>query len=77
MTMVARVTAARVRLQIDVTDPEKATQWTAFGRNSGAHHAPDLRTTITAIAAFAEVPLAAAARGLPFGGHWLPGGPWA
>lgn len=45
-------------------------------RKSGAHDAPDLRTTITAIAAFAEGPLAAAARGLPFGGHWLPGGPW-
>lgn len=55
--------------------PEKATQWTAFGRKAGAHDAPDLRTIITAIAAFAEGPLAAAARGLPFGGHWLPGAP--
>jgi predicted nucleotidyltransferase component of viral defense system len=58
------------------TDPGKATQWMAFGRKSGAHDAPDLRTTITTIVAFAEGPLAAAARGLPFGGRWLPGGPW-
>jgi len=34
--------------------PGKATQWMAFGRKSGAHDAPDLRTTITAIGAFAE-----------------------
>ena len=57
-------------------DPGKATQWTAFSRKSGAHDAPDLRTTITAIVAFAEDPLAAAVRGSPFGGRWLPGGPW-
>ena len=57
-------------------DPGKATQWMAFGRKSGVHDAPDLRTTITTIVAFAEDPLAAAARGLPFGGRWLPGGPW-
>jgi hypothetical protein len=57
-------------------DPAKAAQWMAFGRKSGAHDAPDLQTTITAIVAFAEGPLAAAARGVPFGGRWLPGGPW-
>jgi hypothetical protein len=58
------------------TDPGKATQWTAFGRKSGARDAPDLQTTITTIVAFAAGPLAAAARGLPFVGRWLPGGPW-
>jgi hypothetical protein len=56
------------------TDPGKATQWTAFGRKSGARDAPDLQTTIATIVAFAEGPLAAAARGLPFSGTWLPGG---
>jgi len=57
-------------------DPGKATQWTAFGRKSGIHDAADLRTTITTIVAFAKGPLVAAARGLPFDGRWLPGGPW-
>ena len=68
MTMVARVTAARVRLQIDVRFGDTVTPPPVR---------MDFRTTITAIAAFAAVPLAAVARGLPFGGHWLPGGPWA
>jgi hypothetical protein len=58
------------------TEPGKATQWTAFGRKSGARDAPDLQATITTIVAFAEGPLAAAARGLSFGGRWVRGGPW-
>ena len=53
----------------------------ALGADPFSGAAPDSgiaerRITITAIMAFAEAPLAAAARGLPFGGRWLPCGPW-
>ncbi len=58
-------------------DPGKAMQWTAFVRKSGANDAADLRATIATIVAFAEAPLAAAARESPFVCHWTRGGPWA
>lgn len=58
-------------------DPGKTTQWAAFARKSGASDAADLPTTITAVKAFAEAPLAAAAHGSAFHRRWSPGGPWA
>jgi hypothetical protein len=54
-------------------DPGKTTQWAAFARKSGASAAADLQTTITAVAAFVEAPLAAAASGSAFRRRWSPG----
>jgi hypothetical protein len=58
-------------------DPNKATQWTAFARKSGANGVLDLGATVAAIAAFARAPLGAAVHGSPFAHRWSPGGPWA
>jgi hypothetical protein len=57
-------------------DPAKTVQWAAFARKSGTSDAADLPATITAVAAFVEAPLAAAARGSAFPRRWSPGGPW-
>lgn len=57
-------------------DAAKHTQWSGFARKSAARDVESLPAAVSAIVAFAEGPLAAAARADLFGKHWVPGGPW-
>lgn len=80
-TFVRRRTPLPVILPTGLTsafaaDPNKAIQWTAFVRKSGATDVEDLDVAIEAVRTFAELPLTAAATGAPFAWRWPPGGPW-
>jgi hypothetical protein len=57
-------------------DAVNATRWGAFLRKSGAHDKASLPATISAIVAFVEAPLAAAATKRGFAARWPVGGPW-
>ncbi|HOX46046.1 MAG TPA: nucleotidyl transferase AbiEii/AbiGii toxin family protein [Myxococcota bacterium] len=57
-------------------DPTKKTQWSGFVRKAGVEDAGSLAETIRAVAAFAEMPLLAAAQGAPLSATWLASGPW-
>jgi hypothetical protein len=57
-------------------DSTKNTQWTAFVRKSGVDHAADLATTVAAVVAFLQEPLAASATAGSFMLHWRFGHGW-
>lgn len=54
----------------------KRLQWTGFVRKAGVPDAGSLTTTVAAIAAFVEAPLAVAASGEPWMASWSARGPW-
>jgi hypothetical protein len=51
-------------------DASKAMQWTAFVKKSGIDGTPDLGSTVAAVAAFLEEPLAVAITAEPFAKRW-------
>jgi predicted nucleotidyltransferase component of viral defense system len=57
-------------------DPTKKTQWSGFVRKAGVDDAGSLASTIAAVRAFVEAPLASAANGTPAPGTWRAGGAW-
>ena len=57
-------------------DPTKKTQWSGFVRKAGVRDAGSLASTIAAVRAFVEAPLAAAANGSLAPGMWRAGGAW-
>ncbi|MBP7382406.1 nucleotidyl transferase AbiEii/AbiGii toxin family protein [Myxococcota bacterium] len=76
-----RGTAIPPKLPVGLTpafadDPTKIRQWSAFLRKTGISTAGPLVETVTAVAAFVETPLIAAANGLAFNATWHAPGPW-
>lgn len=57
-------------------DPMKQTQWQGFVRKAGIRDADSLVETVSAIAAFVEMPLTAATELAPRNARWHAGGPW-
>lgn len=57
-------------------DAAKVSQWAGFARQSGAPDAGSLAKTVIEVAAFVEVPLAAARSGSSVASRWPAGGPW-
>jgi hypothetical protein len=57
-------------------DAVNTTRWGAFLRKSGAPDKASLPATISAIVAFVEAPLAAAATKRGLAARWPAGGPW-
>jgi predicted nucleotidyltransferase component of viral defense system len=57
-------------------DATKKTQWSGFVRKAGVNDAGSLADTVAKVAAFAETPLLAAARGTAFTAVWHAPGPW-
>lgn len=80
-TFERRKTPLPVSLPVALTstfadDPSKETQWSGFVRKAGVNDAGSLADTVTAVGAFAEKPLLAAARGTSLTATWHAPGPW-
>lgn len=87
LTRAIRTTFVRRKTPLPTTTPvaltaafaedyAKKTQWSGFVRKADVRGAGSLAETITAVRAFVESPLAAAASGTPAPGSWRAGGAW-
>ena len=80
-TFERRKTPLQKKLPVALTpafhaDPMKTTQWSGFVRKAGVDDAGSLSETVTALVAFAQQPLLAAAQRASLSATWLPPGPW-